>query len=361
MIRREPVASRRELRDDMPDALFSIKDLSVEFDTPEGVVRAVNGVSFDVHPGETLGIVGESGSGKSITVLAALGLLARSSAKVLSGSVTFEGRDLLRLPERALRHIRGNDIGLVFQDPSSALDPVATVGRQLVEAIRVHARVSKPEARSRCIDLLTTVGIPEAPSRFDQYPHEYSGGMKQRAMIAMAMANHPRLLIADEPTTALDVTIQAQVLRVLRHAKEESGAAGILITHDLGIIAEMADRVVVMYSGRVVEIGTVYEVFHTPRHPYTCGLLASLPPVDVDVDTLPMIPGTPPAILPSGCAFHPRCDLSGGRKRCREEVPQLSEVGNSGQWSACHFSGELEYNVGITDGTVRFRSMEGDM
>jgi oligopeptide/dipeptide ABC transporter ATP-binding protein len=325
------------------EPLLSVRDLVTEFhNAEEGTVRAVNEVSFDVAPGETLGIVGESGSGKSVTMLSILGLVGRSRSGVQSGEALFEGRDLLSLPEEELRRIRGGDIAMIFQDPMTSLNPVLTVGSQIAEAILVHQDVSKQEARDRTVELLDDVGVANPQRRFDDYPHEFSGGMRQRAMIAMAMANSPTLLIADEPTTALDVTVQAQVLGLLKEAKEQTNASTILITHDLGLVAEMADRVVVMYGGQVVETGTVQDIFHEPRHPYTVGLLASLPRLEEDRDRLQPIPGQPPSLahLPGGCVFHPRCFLSQGRAPCREEEPPLYPVGD-GRGSRCHFHEEL--------------------
>jgi oligopeptide/dipeptide ABC transporter ATP-binding protein len=300
-------------------------------------------VSWDIRPGEVLGIVGESGSGKSVSVSSILGLLPSPPAVITGGPVLFEGQDLLSLSERELRVIRGKKIAMIFQDPMTAFNPVKTIGHQIAEAIRVHDKsVSRSAAKDRSIDLLSMVGVPGPEARFSQYPHEYSGGMRQRAMIAMAIANKPRLLIADEPTTALDVTIQAQILELLDVVRKETDAATILITHDLGVIAEVADRVVVMYAGRVVESTSVLDLFQTPRHPYTLGLLGSLPRLTVRMETLYSIPGQPPdmAHAPPGCAFAPRCSLSDGRAVCRESVPELVKVGDG--WSACHFLDEME-------------------
>jgi oligopeptide/dipeptide ABC transporter ATP-binding protein len=329
------------------DPLLSVRGLTTKFDTPDGVVHAVTDVSYDVYPGETLGVVGESGSGKSVSVMSLLGLIPQPPGRIADGEVWFDGKDLLTLSQSHMRRIRGRDIGMVFQDPMTSLNPVFTVGDQIAEAMLVHDRMSDSEARQRAIALLELVGVPNPEGRFDQYPHEYSGGMRQRAMIAMAIANRPRLLIADEPTTALDVTIQAQVLDVLRSATKESGAATILITHDLGLVAEMADRVVVMYAGRVVETGDVHTIFHEPRHPYTLGLMSSLPRLDVDLERLVPIVGTPPSLVnpPPGCAFHPRCRLSEGRERCRVEVPALAPAGREGHRAACHFSEEMASEV----------------
>ncbi len=326
------------------EPVLSIKDLEVEFRTDDGIVHAVDGVSYEVFPGETLGVVGESGSGKSVTVLSILGLIPQPPGRVLGGQALFEGRDLLKVDQDELRHVRGKDIAMVFQDPMTSLNPVFTVGHQLAEALQTHKPdMSDEEARDRSIELLQLVGVPNAERRHDQYPHEYSGGMRQRAMIAIAIANQPKVLIADEPTTALDVTIQAQILEVLRAAQEETHAATILITHDLGLIAEMADRVVVMYAGHVVEMADVHTIFHEPRHPYTLGLMNSLPRLEADEDRLQPIPGQPPSMInvPPGCPFHPRCFLRQGRQVCVEQMPPLEGVG-VGHVSACHFKEELE-------------------
>jgi oligopeptide/dipeptide ABC transporter ATP-binding protein len=327
----------------MADPVLSIRDLQVEFDTDDGVVQAVTGVTYDVYPGETLGVVGESGSGKSVSTMSLLGLIPRPPGRIVSGEAIFEGRDLLTLKKKELREIRGGPISLIFQDPLTSLNPVLKVGDQISEAIVTHGTATDGTARERAIELLETVGIPNPVQRYDQYPHEFSGGMRQRAMIAMAIANQPKILIADEPTTALDVTIQAQILEVLKTARDETHAATILITHDLGIIAELADRVVVMYGGRVVELGDVHTIFSSPRHPYTIGLMESLPRLAVDDDWLRPIPGQPPSLIniPPGCAFHPRCFLAQGRARCREEVPALRNIEESGHLSRCHFAEEL--------------------
>ena len=323
--------------------VLSVRDLVTEFRTPDGVVHAVDHVSFDVHPGETVGIVGESGSGKSVTALSVLGLVPEPPGRIVGGQVLLEGRDLRTLSPRQLRDVRGRRIAMTFQDPLSALNPVLTVGRQVAEAVRSHHRgLPAREVRRRCRELLAQVGMPDPAARLGQYPHELSGGMRQRVLIAMAVANQPALLVADEPTTALDVTIQAQVMEVLRSTQRQTGAATILITHDLGLIAEMADRVLVMYGGRVVETAEVTALFSAPRHPYTLGLLAGLPRPDVDAAVLAPIPGQPPSLIerPAGCIFHPRCTLSRGRERCRAEVPPLYPAGEEHR-SACHFLDEV--------------------
>jgi oligopeptide/dipeptide ABC transporter ATP-binding protein len=323
--------------------LLSIRDLVTVFDTPEGLVRAVDHVSYDVYPGETLGVVGESGSGKSVTAMSVVNLIAKPAGRIAAGEVIFDGRDLLKAGPRELRRIRGADIGFVFQDPMTSLNPVLKVGTQLMEAITLHdRRVGRKAARRRVVELLELVGIPNAGERVDQYPYQFSGGMVQRVMIAMAIANRPKLLIADEPTTALDVSIQAQVLDVLRAAQRETQAATILITHDLGLVAEMCDRVVVMYAGHIVETGEVDDIFHRPRHPYTVGLMASLPRLDANMDRLAPIPGTPPSLIspPSGCPFHPRCRLRKNREPCVTHRPPLVEH-TPGHASACHYHYEV--------------------
>jgi len=328
----------------VPEPILSIRDLVVEFATEDGVVHAVDGVTYDVFPGETLGIVGESGSGKSVSQLAILGLIPQPPGRILRGEAQFEGKDLLKMSKKGLRRLRGGQVAMVFQDPMTSLNPVLKIGHQIAEAIQAHQDdVGDKAAKERTIALLKLVGVPNPDRRYDQYPHEFSGGMRQRAMIAMAIANEPKLLIADEPTTALDVTIQAQILEALKAAQEESHAATILITHDLGLIAELADRVVVMYAGKVVELTDVKTLFAAPRHPYTVGLMDSLPRLTVDEEWLRPIPGQPPSLIsrPPGCAFHPRCFLSQGRTRCRTEEPPLRVIGPDGHLSACHFAEEL--------------------
>jgi peptide/nickel transport system ATP-binding protein len=291
------------------EPLLRVEDLHVEFPSEDGIVHAVDGISYEVHSGHTLGIVGESGSGKTVSSLTTLGLTRRQGARI-SGRILFEGQDLVTLPEERLRAIRGNDIAMVFQDPLSSLHPLYKVGRQLTEAIRAHRDVSKAAARERAEELLGLVGIPDPGSRLNQHPHEFSGGMRQRVMIAMALANEPKLLIADEPTTALDVTVQAQILGLMERLQRELGMAIVIITHDLGVVAEMADDIAVMYAGRIVETASASRVFSEPEHPYTWGLLKSIPRLDAsrEEDLVP-IPGTPPSLInpPSGCHFHPRC------------------------------------------------------
>jgi oligopeptide transport system ATP-binding protein len=326
------------------EPLLSIRDLAVEFRTEDGIVHAVDGISYDVLPGETLGIVGESGSGKSVSTMALLGLIPVPPGRIVSGTAMFKGVDLLRMGPKELRRFRGDEVAMVFQDPMTSLNPVLKVGYQLGEAIKTHyPKESDDTVAKRVIELLRLVGVPNPDVRANQYPHEFSGGMRQRAMIAMSIANSPSLLIADEPTTALDVTIQAQVLEVLKTVQEKTEAATILITHDLGIVAEMCERVIVMYAGRIVEAGDVHTIFRAPRHPYTIGLMDSLPKLTEDEEWLRPIPGSPPSLInrPTGCAFHPRCFLTQGRPRCREEVPELREAEGTAHRAACHFSDEL--------------------
>jgi peptide/nickel transport system ATP-binding protein len=318
--------------------VLSLRDLTVEFRTPAGTVHAVTGVSLDVRPGEVVGLVGESGCGKTVTLLAALRLLSEPPARIVNGQALFGGRDLLTLGRRELRRVRGREIGMVFQDPMTSLHPSMRVGDQVAEALRVHDRTLPREAaRDRVVELLELVGVPRAAARAREYPHQWSGGMRQRAMIAIAVANRPALLIADEPTTALDVTIQAQVLDVLRAAAAETGAATVLVSHDLGVIAELADRVVVMYGGRVVETAPVRELFARPRHPYTAALLASVPRIDGPVLLPEPVPGRPPVLHePSaGCAFAARCPCRHGRERCLCELPALAPMGEHP--AACHY------------------------
>jgi oligopeptide transport system ATP-binding protein len=314
--------------------LLQIEDLRVEFSTRRGTVYAVNGISFDISPGETLGIVGESGCGKSVTSLAILGLLARNG-RVESGKAFFEGTDLIRQSDRELRRIRGREISMIFQDPMTSLNPVLTIGRQIREALETHFDMGRKEADRRAAELLDRVGIPSAKQRLRDYPHQFSGGMRQRAMIAMALACEPKLMIADEPTTALDVTIQAQILDLLRELVAEQNAALILITHDLGVVAGMCERVNVMYGGMFMETGSAEQLFGSPRHPYTLGLLQSVPRLDLGRRArLHPIEGSPPNMLgaPSACPFQPRCryevDLS------RQQVPQLTEI-EPGHMVAC--------------------------
>ncbi|HZB22332.1 MAG TPA: ABC transporter ATP-binding protein [Gaiellaceae bacterium] len=318
----------------MPEPLLAVDGLEVRFWTRRGTVHAVNGISFDVAPGETLGIVGESGCGKSVTSLALLGILPRAG-RVTAGTALFEGRDLLHLSDRELRGIRGREVAMIFQDPMTSLNPVLTIGRQIREALETHFGMRRREADKRTAELLDRVGIPSAKARIRDYPHQFSGGMRQRAMIAMALACRPKLLIADEPTTALDVTIQAQILDLLRELVREEGTALIMITHDLGVVAGMCERVNVMYAGMFMETGTADQLFATPRHPYTLGLLESIPRLDASRrEKLKPIPGAPRDMLspPSACPFQPRCRFE--VERSRQEVPPLVEV-EPGHFVAC--------------------------
>jgi oligopeptide transport system ATP-binding protein len=312
------------------EPLLSVRNLRTYFHTDAGVVRAVDDVSFDVMPGEVLGIVGESGSGKSITAMSILGLVPIPPGRIESGQILWKGRDLLSATDAELRKIRGKEIAMIFQDPMTALNPVYTIGNQIVEMIRTHQSVSKRQATAKAIDTLRLVGIPRPEQRVDDYPHQFSGGMRQRAMIAMALACEPELLICDEPTTALDVTIQAQVLEVIEKSAEELGAAIMLITHDLGVVAGMTDRVCVMYGGQIVERGHVDDVYYNSRMPYTWGLLSSIPRVDEgEYRRLVPIPGSPPIMSrpPEGCRFSPRCVFV--QKSCVESVPELLAVPDS--------------------------------
>ncbi len=337
------------------EPVLSVRDLAVEFTTDDGIVRAVDGVTYDIYPGEVLGVVGESGSGKSVSTLTMLGLIPQPPGRIVRGEAIFQGRDLIKMRKKELRRVRGNEMAMIFQDPMTSLNPVIKVGHQLGEAIRTHhPKLKEDEIKKRVVDLMRLVGIPNPDARYDNYPHEFSGGMRQRAMIAMAISNSPSLLIADEPTTALDVTIQAQILEVLKEAQAETHAATIMITHDLGLIAEMADRVIVMYAGKVVELGDVQTIFAAPRHPYTIGLMDSLPSVSADDEWLRPIPGQPPSLInrPPGCPFHPRCFLSQGRLRCREEEPPLRPTDESAHLSACHFAEELRGRTSKTAETA---------
>lgn len=334
----------------MNQPLLSVRNLSVSFDTPDGVVRAVNDVSFDIAAGETLGIVGESGSGKSVTASSILRLNSSITAST-AGSIIFDGRDVLSLDEDSLRQLRGQDIAMVFQDPLSALNPFYTVGDQIAEAYLVHhPDAAKTDVRSRVLEMLAKVGIPNPSKRIDEYPHEFSGGMRQRIVIAIALINSPRLLIADEPTTALDVTVQAQILDLMKDLQQETGMAIILITHDLGVVAEVADAALVMYGGRIVERADVMSIFSVPTHPYSWGLLGAVGSLDTSTrGHLATIPGTPPSLisLPSGCAFRPRCSQQeGDNSRCASVVPTLRTIAGTSSESACHLSDEQLVSIG---------------
>jgi oligopeptide/dipeptide ABC transporter ATP-binding protein len=323
------------------DVVLSVDDLTVGFPTEDGLVKAVRGVTYQVRRGEAVGIVGESGSGKSVTSLAVMGLLPQTAK--ITGSAKVLGQEVLGLSDAELSKIRGNKIAMIFQDPLTSLNPVYTVGFQLAEAVQVHNDVSSAQAQRRAVELLDVVGIPYPDQRVHAYPHELSGGMRQRVVIAIAMANNPDVMIADEPTTALDVTVQAQVLGALETARRETGAALVLITHDLGVMAGQVERVNVMYAGKLVEAGTVDEIYYAPRMPYTLGLLGSLPRMDAarDVKLTPIL-GTPPSLLnlPPGCPFAPRCPMA--EDLCREEEPALIPVAGGVHASACHFSSRLE-------------------
>lgn len=315
--------------------ILEVNDLHVTFDTYAGVVKAVRGVSFHVKPGEAVAIVGESGCGKSVTAKSIMRLLPEPHSKIKSGSILLNNSNLVDKRERKMQKIRGNEIGMIFQDPMTSLNPTSKVGAQITEGLLKHRNISRKEAYQATINMLEMVGIPNPEKRFNQYPHEFSGGMRQRVMIAMALVCQPKLLIADEPTTALDVTIQAQILKLMKDLQKKTNTSIILITHDLGVVAEMCDRVVVMYAGQVVESGTIHEIFNNPSHPYTEGLLKSMPRIDMSRDVkLTPIPGTPPDLLapPKGCAFYARCDKA--MRICKETPPEYVKVGDSG-YSAC--------------------------
>ena len=307
-------------------SLLEVKNLSVEFPSRRGTLLALDDISFDIAPGEILGVVGESGAGKSLTGAAIIGLL-EPPGRIASGEVRFEGERIDNLPYERLRKIRGRKIGAIFQDPLTSLNPLYTVGRQLIETIRTHLPVTEDEARQRAIRLLQETGIPAPEARLDQYPHQFSGGMRQRVVIALALAAEPKLIVADEPTTALDVSIQAQIISLLKRLCKDHGAAVMLVTHDMGVIAETCDRVAVMYAGRIVEIGPVQAVIHAPAHPYTVGLMGSIPAMDDDRERLLQIDGAMPRLnaIPTGCAFNPRCPRVFGR--CRVERPDLMGAG----------------------------------
>ena len=308
------------------DALVEVKNLKTYFYVEEGVVKAVDGVDFEIYPGETLGVVGESGCGKSVTSLSIMRLVESPPGRIEAGEINFGGRDLIKIPEKEMRKIRGNDISMIFQEPMTSLNPVYTVGDQIMEAIKLHKDVDRKEAKRQAVEMLRKVGIPLPEQRVDEYPHQLSGGMRQRVMIAMALSCDPQLLIADEPTTALDVTIQAQILELMNSLKESYGMAIMMITHDLGVIAEVSDRVAVMYAGKVVEYTDVDTLFADPKHPYTWGLMNSIPKLDKDVDRLEAIPGSVPSPLnfPEGCKFNTRCPLAEGK--CYDVEPPLEEA-----------------------------------
>jgi peptide/nickel transport system ATP-binding protein len=321
-------------------SLLEIRDLRVHFHTEDGVVKAVDGASYSVEPGQTLGIVGESGCGKSVANMTILGL-TRSPATSISGQILLEGKDLNEASAEEMQAVRGEEIAMIFQDPLTSLHPFYKIGKQLTEAIHAHRDMSKKDARDRAAELLGLVGIPAPEKRLDDYPHEFSGGMRQRVMIAMALVNDPRILIADEPTTALDVTIQAQILRLIERLQDQLGMAVILITHDLGVVADVADYINVMYAGRIVEAGTLDQIFYDPQHPYTWGLLGSIPRLDrPKADRLHSIEGTPPSLinLPQGCKFRPRCPHA--FEKCWEEPPLENRVEEPGHLDRCWLSVE---------------------
>jgi peptide/nickel transport system ATP-binding protein len=322
--------------------LLEVKDLRTHFQTDDGIVKAVDGVSFSVEKGQTLGIVGESGSGKSVTCLTIMGLNAKRGT-MSTGEAIWKGKNILGAKPSTLREIRGDEISMIFQDPMTSLNPVHSIGRQLIEAVQLHRDVTKRVARARAVELLKAVGIPKAETRIDDYPHQFSGGMRQRVMIAMALINDPDLLIADEPTTALDVTTQAQILALMKRLQEDFGSAILIITHDLGVVAEVADDVLVMYAANVVEQAEVHNLFNQPQHPYTWGLMGSLPRLEADVERLTQIPGQPPSLLrpPAGCRFHPRCPYV--MEVCKTTVPELKPMERDpAHLEKCHLDQETK-------------------
>ena len=315
--------------------LMKVSGLATQFFTEDGIVKAVDGIDYDLEEGETLGLVGESGCGKSVSALSLLRLIPNPPGRIVGGEVMFEGQDLLKLSEEDMRHIRGNRISMVFQEPMTSLNPILTIGRQITEPLELHMSMTSRQAEDRAIELLGLVGIPDAAARIDDYPHQFSGGMRQRVMIAMALSCNPKLLIADEPTTALDVTIQAQVLELMQKAAKEVGASLIVITHNLGVVARYADRVNVMYAGKIIERGSARDIYKNPKHPYTLGLLRSVPRLDEPrKEKLSPIEGMPPDLvdLPAGCSFRARCTYA--VDRCAEETPPLASVGE-GHLAAC--------------------------
>jgi oligopeptide transport system ATP-binding protein len=327
----------------MAEHLIEVDDLTMYFHTRDGVVKAVEGVSYTLDKGETLGVVGESGSGKSVTALTMMGLIQMPPGKVEKGDAKFKGRSLITMKPEELRQIRGNEIAMIFQDPMTSLNPVYRVGRQIAEPLVIHKGMSKRDALKRAVELLRLVGIPNPEARVKDYPHQFSGGMRQRAMIAMALACDPDVLIADEPTTALDVTIQAQIIELMQELQKRTGSAIIMITHDLGVVADIADRILVMYAGRPVEYGNTSDVFYRPLHPYTWGLMDSIPTHNlVEKSELCPIKGQPPSLVnvPSGCAFHPRCPYA--KDRCVTEVPAFRLVDGT-HGAACHFAGDADF------------------
>jgi oligopeptide transport system ATP-binding protein len=329
--------------------LLQVRDLRTQFNTEEGIVHAVDGVSYDVEEGETLGLVGESGCGKSVSALSILRLIPNPPGKIVGGEIFFEGQDILKMSEEEVRHIRGNRIAMVFQEPMTSLNPVLTIGRQLTEALELHLKMDNSAARKRAAELLEMVGIPAAANRLDDYPHQFSGGMRQRVMIAMALSCNPKLLLADEPTTALDVTIQAQILEIMARLSRELGTAVVVITHNLGVVARYADRVNVMYAGKIVEMATADELYANPRHPYTIGLLKSVPRLDQNKkDRLIPIEGVPPDLVhrPAGCSFAPRCAYK--IDKCLTDIPPLAAASDRHQ-AACWVMPTIETPIpGLT-------------
>ena len=310
------------------ELVLEVKNLSTYFFTDNGVVKAVDGIDFELEKGSTLGIVGESGSGKSVTSLSIMGLLMDTTGKVVNGEILFEGKDLTKLSDKEHRKIKGNEIAMIFQEPMTSLNPVLTIGEQIIEVLMLHQKLDRKQAREKAIEILKETGLPRVESMMDEYPYQLSGGQRQRVMIAIALVCNPKILIADEPTTALDVTIQAQILDLMQRLKEKVGTSIIFITHNLGVVAEICDHVVVMYCGRVVESGDVFSIFKEPAHPYTRGLLASIPRLGIHVDELDSIPGNVPnpKHMPAGCKFAPRCSLA--TQRCTEEEPPLFQLPN---------------------------------
>ncbi|GAA3365671.1 MULTISPECIES: ABC transporter ATP-binding protein [Saccharopolyspora] len=327
-------------KDEKAGRLLDVEDLHVEFRTRDGVAKVLNGVSYHVDPGETLAVLGESGSGKSVTAQTVMGILDTPPGFITGGAIRYDGEDLLTATDARRRELRGDSMAMIFQDALSALNPVFTVGFQIAEQLRLRRGMSRKDATARAVELLDMVKIPNAKQRVKEYPHQFSGGMRQRAMIAMSLALDPKLLIADEPTTALDVTVQAQIMDLLDELRRERGMGLILITHDLGVVAEVADRIVVMYAGRIVEAADAYSLYAQPGHPYTEGLMRSIPRLDLKGQDLDTIKGLPPNLMkiPSGCPFHPRCPRA--QDRCQEQVPEQHLLGG-GRTSACHFAEEL--------------------
>ncbi len=337
----------------MAEQLLKVDNLQTHFYTRDGIVKAVDGVSYTLDRGETIGIVGESGSGKSVTAMTIMGLIPQPPGKIVGGDILFKGESMLKMTDQQIMDIRGNRIAMIFQDPMTSLNPVYRIGHQIAESLRRHKGMNKKDSLARAVELLEMVGIPNAPQRAKDYPHQFSGGMRQRVMIAIALACEPDILIADEPTTALDVTIQAQILELMQELQDRTGTAIIMITHDLGVVADMADKILVMYAGRAVETGTTDEIFYSPLHPYTWGLMRSIPRPDVDEKSpLNPIEGNPPSLidLPTGCAFHPRCPYA--KEICRVEVPPYKKIiGEHG--SSCHFSADPEFlkNAPVHEGS----------